>query len=75
MVRHAGGLFERADVLEIGGDAGGAEAVVADLGRDARDQGAPPYHRIGIGLGQGDEAGTHTDTPERARVSSRAIPI
>ena len=32
MVRHGCGLFQRATIFEIGGDAGGAERVVADLG-------------------------------------------
>ena len=36
MVRRAGGLFERTAVLEISGDAGRAERVIADLGGDAR---------------------------------------
>jgi len=36
MVCRAGGLFERTAVLEISGDAGRAERVIADLGGDAR---------------------------------------
>ena len=36
MVCRAGGLFERTAVLEISGDAGHAERVIADLGGDAR---------------------------------------
>src|SRR6516164_3281789 len=36
MVRHGGGLFERAAVLEIGRDPGCVEAVIAELGGNAR---------------------------------------
>jgi hypothetical protein len=40
VVRNAGCFFERAAVLEIGGNARRAKAVIADLGRDAGGQGA-----------------------------------
>ena len=52
MVRHRGGLFERAAILEIGGDPGRPEAMVAELGSDAGCRGAPADHRIGIRLRQ-----------------------
>ncbi len=35
VVRHARRFFERPAVLQIGGDAGRAEALIADLGGDA----------------------------------------
>ena len=35
VVRHRGGVFERAAVFQVGGDAGRAEGVIADLGLDA----------------------------------------
>ena len=53
MIGHRSGLFQRAAVLEIGGDAGGAEGVVADLRLDPGGAGAAADHLIGIGLGQG----------------------
>jgi hypothetical protein len=41
MVRHRGGFFQCAAILEIGGDPGRPEAVVAELGGDAGRRGAP----------------------------------
>src|ERR1700724_1437908 len=55
VVRHGSGLFERPAVLQIGGDAGRAEAVIADFRGDTSGGCAPPDHRIGIGLGQGGQ--------------------
>ena len=53
MVGHGRGLLQRAAVLEIGRDAGGAKAVIADLGLDPGRRRAPANHRVGVGLGQG----------------------
>lgn len=55
MVRHGSGLFERPAVLQIGGDAGRAEAVIPDFCRNTGGYRASPDHRIGIGLGQGGQ--------------------
>ena len=52
MVRHGGGLFERAAVLEIGRDPGRPERVVADLRLDVGRRRAAADHGVGIGLGQ-----------------------
>jgi len=41
MRRHLTGLLQRAAVLQVGGDAGAAEGVVADFGGDADRLGAP----------------------------------
>jgi len=38
------GVLQRSAVLEIGGDAGGAEGVTADRGLDAAGLCAPPDH-------------------------------
>ena len=54
MVGHGGRFFQRAAVLEIGGDAGGPETVVADLRRNICSRGAAADHNEGIGLGQGN---------------------
>jgi hypothetical protein len=53
MVRHGGGVFERAAVFQIGRDAGCAKRVIADLGRDVGTGGTPADHGVGILLGQG----------------------
>jgi hypothetical protein len=45
--------LQRAVVLEIGGDAGGAEGVIADAGLDAGGLGAPLYHAVGVLLPHG----------------------
>src|SRR5580693_8606988 len=50
VVRHRGGLLERAAVLEIGRDARRPETVVAELGDDASRRRAPADHRIGVRL-------------------------
>jgi hypothetical protein len=55
VVRHGSGLFERPAVLQIGGDAGRAEAVIPDFRRNTGGDRAPPDHGIGIGLGQGGQ--------------------
>lgn len=52
VVCHAGCAFKGATVLEIGGDSGGAEAVVADHGGDACGPSVLPDHGMGAGLGQ-----------------------
>jgi hypothetical protein len=41
VVRHRGGVFERAAVFQIRRDAGRPEGVIADLGVDAGGGGAP----------------------------------
>ena len=51
VVRHCGGVLEGAAVLQVGGDAGRTERVVADLRADAGGDRAPANHRIGVGLG------------------------
>jgi hypothetical protein len=48
MVRHRGGLFERAAVLQIGRDPGRPEAVIAELGSDAGRRPTPADHCIGV---------------------------
>ena len=53
MVRHPRGLFKRAAVLQISGDARRSKRVIADARGDAAGFGAPLNHRIGVGLGQG----------------------
>src|SRR5215472_6766545 len=49
MCRHLPGLLQRAAVLEVGGDAGAAERVVADFGGDAGGLGAPAHHSPSVG--------------------------
>jgi hypothetical protein len=53
VVGHGCCVFECAAILQVGGDAGGAEGVVANLRRYAGRRGAALDHGIGIGLGQG----------------------
>jgi hypothetical protein len=48
VVRHRCGLFQRAAVLEIRGDPGRAEAVIAALGCDAGGCSAPAAAKAGI---------------------------
>ena len=48
MRRHLACLPERATVLEVGGDAGATEGVVAHLGGDAGCHGPPPHHLRGF---------------------------
>jgi hypothetical protein len=50
VVRHRGGVFERAAVLQVRGDPRGAERVVADFGVDAGTGGSPADH---TGWGKG----------------------
>jgi hypothetical protein len=52
MVRHLRGAFERAAVLEISGNAGRAERVVANARNNVGGFGAPLDHRVGVRLGQ-----------------------
>ena len=77
MVRHLRRLLQRAAVLQIRGDPGGAEAVIADLGHDAGRRRAASDHRIGVGLGQGrcgELVGTATDGAEQRSLGVRADP-
>ena len=53
MVRHLRGLFKRAAVLQVSGDARGAKGVVADARGDSSGFRAALNHRIGVGLRQG----------------------
>jgi len=53
MVRYLRGLFERAAVLQVSGDARRPEGVIADARDEAGGFGAPLNHLIGIRLGQG----------------------
>ena len=50
---HPFDLIERAAVFEMGGEVGGAEAVVADFGGKTGGACAPTHHGVGVGLGQG----------------------
>src|SRR6516162_1226886 len=49
MRRHLARLLQRAAVLEIGGDAGAAEGVVAHFRGDASSLGAPAYYGPSVG--------------------------
>lgn len=53
MVRHRRGRLQGATVLQIGGDPGRAETVIADRRADPGRRRAPAHHRERIGLGQG----------------------
>ena len=72
MISHGRGVFERAAILEVGGDPGRPEAVVADLGLDPGHCGAPTDHRIGVGLGQGG-AGQLPRPVDRAKQGLLAV--
>src|ERR1017187_1385693 len=48
MVRYGLGVFELSVVLQVGGDAGGAESVIADPGLDTGDTGAALNHPVGV---------------------------
>jgi hypothetical protein len=50
MRRHFLRVFERAAVGEIGGDAGRAQHVIADLGKNAGSDSTPSDHAPGIRL-------------------------
>src|ERR1700730_19048430 len=52
VVRHRRGLFQRAAVLEVGGDPCCPTTVGAEFGGDAGRRGAPADHRIGVRLRQ-----------------------
>ena len=63
--------FELAIVLQVGGDAGRAERVVADLGLDAGGPGAPLNHPVGVLLPHrvpGESAGLAGRRPEEGLV-------
>jgi len=77
MVRHRGGLFEGAAVLEIGGDPGRPEAVIAELGCDPGRRGAPADHRVGVRLRQhraGELASAAPDRPDSGPLGSPRKP-
>jgi hypothetical protein len=64
------GVLERALVLEVGGDAGRAEGMIADLGLDARRR-APLDHPIHVLLSRG---GVDTDLDaQHAELSECAV--
>jgi hypothetical protein len=73
MVRHRRGLFERAAVLQIGGDPGCPEAVVAELCGDAGRRRAPSDHRIGARLRQHVAGELARAAPDRAEQWSLGI--
>src|ERR1700678_1664724 len=50
VVRHSGGVFERAAVFQIGCNPCRPEGLIADLRLDAGAGGAPADHGVGIGL-------------------------
>lgn len=64
-VRHRRGFFQRAGVLEIGGDPGSEGAVVTELGLDPGRRGAPANHRIRVGLRQHSAGQLSPRTPTR----------
>ena len=53
VVGHLLGDFEFSAVAEVFGDAGGTEAVAADLGFDAGAVGTSADHAVDVGLGHG----------------------
>ena len=53
MVRHNGGVFERAAVFQVRCDARRPKGMIADLGLEAGVAGAPADHGVGVLLGQG----------------------
>src|SRR5271166_6014668 len=55
VISHGSGLFQRAAVLQISGDPGGTEAVIADPGGDAGARGAGPWRRHWRGAGGAGE--------------------
>ena len=58
-------------VLEVGGDAGGPEGMVADAGLDAGGFGPPLNHAVGVLLPQGfggEQAGAAGGRPEKRPV-------
>ena len=57
MTGHVLGDLQLATVLEVSGDAGGAEAVGADFGSKPSRLRPPLNHQVHIGLGQGSAAG------------------
>jgi hypothetical protein len=68
MVRHRGGLFQRAPVLEVGRDPGRPKTVVTELGFDSGRGGAAADHRIGVRLRQdcaGELAGAAANRAEQ----------
>lgn len=74
VVGDGGGAFERTAVLEVGGDAGGPEGVVADLRGDVGRLGPPLHHRIGVGGGEGGPGQFGRPTPDRPKQRPVAVP-
>ena len=68
VVGHGCGPLQSAAILEISRDAGGAKAVIADLGLNLCCQRPPPNHRIGETRGDEPDC-LHQDR----RISKRAL--
>jgi len=66
MVSHRRGLFERAAVLQVGGDPGRSKTVVPELCVDPGRGGAPTDHGIGVGLRQHGARENAGAAPDRA---------
>jgi hypothetical protein len=66
--------LQRAAVLQIGGDPGCAERMVADPGRDPRRGRATPHHLIGAGLGQRGAAQPPRPAHDRAEQRPSGVP-
>ena len=63
--------FRGTVVVEVGGDTGGAEGVVADAGQDAGGSGPPLNNAVGVLLPQGlggEQAGAVGGDPEKRPV-------
>ena len=77
VVRHGGGVLERASILQVGGNSCCPEAVIADPRADASGDRPPLYHDVGIGLGQGGAAelpSASANRPEEPSFRIRANP-
>src|SRR3546814_16805748 len=73
MVRHRRGRLQRAAILQIGGDPGRAETVVADRRPDPGRRRAPAHPRAGVGVGQGGTA--YSLSAERDRSEEQTIAV
>src|ERR1700747_3608712 len=65
MVRHRRSLLQRSAVLEVGGDAGLPETVIAELGTNAGSDRATADHRIGVRLRRHRAGELAGDAPDR----------
>src|SRR3546814_20619925 len=73
MVRHRPGRLQRAAVLQVSGNPGRAERMVADRRSDIGRHRASAHHRERIGLGQGSVA--YPLGPARARTAQRPLAL